>query len=544
MTNVAPPRQVLRGSRLDWRFLLPTCAEPLAHLVLLGAPASLAARVLEAGLAQRVSVALPEAGTADAVAAFSLARVAVRDLAECLRPGGVLYSEVDRRTGGQWRLTPRRARAQLRAAGLVPTGTYWAAPNFDACRRYVPLDGPEAMRWYLSALFVSGSPGHRLLAGALRLGLGAGVLPALVPCFALTATTALPPAASAAWWTAGVARPLVLTSGHDSGSRTVLLPFQRGDRRPRTVVKIAAHAALNANTAGEQATLATLHGRLGGALQRTVPRPLGEALAGGLRASLESSAPGQSLVASSGAWPASFHRQVADLQLMARWLSGFHAQVGAPAGVWDAALFARWLAEPLEAYAATFGLTPAEAALFDQTRAQGQALLGKPLPLVWLHYDFAPWNLFRHGQTLTVIDWETGRGAEHRWGPGLYDLLYGVTYWHHVVRRLHTEAAELEGLAALFGGAAPGGRYVEAAHHVIRGYLAEQGVDVAFVPVMLVALWVEQALHRVKRGQALGAAPAAQPAARAASRPVRYLGVLAEQRAALRATWDVNHAGA
>ena len=187
------------------------------------------------------------------------------------------------------------------------------------------------------------------------------------------------------------------------------------DRRPRAVVKVAAHAALNANTAGEQATLSTLHGRLDGALGRTVPRPLGEATAGTLRASLESSAPGQSLVVSSGAWPASFRRQTADLQLMARWLSAFHTQLRAGgAGVWDEALFTQWLVAPCDAYAATFGLTAAEAALFAQTLAQGQALLGKRLPLVWLHYDFGPWNLFRQGRTLTVIDWETGRagGAE------------------------------------------------------------------------------------------------------------------------------------
>ena len=43
---------------------------------------------------------------------------------------------------------------------------------------------------------------------------------------------------------------------------------------------------------------------------------------------------------------------------------------------------------------------------------------------------------------------------------------------------------------ALFAGATPTDRYLRAARGVIQAYLAEQGLNPAFVPVMLVALWL------------------------------------------------------
>jgi hypothetical protein len=317
----------------------------------------------------------------------------------------------------------------------------------------------------------------------------------------------------------------VLTSGQDNGSRTVVLPFRPGSRQPAAVLKVSAHAHLNANTAHEQAALAELHQLLDTALKPTIPQPLGLQRLGQMTVSMESCAPGHTLVVSSGRWPAQFTRQRDDLRLAAHWLAEFHRQTQTGGGRWDPPAHERWIAGPLEAYGATFGVTPDEAGLFNRVEAQSQALCGAILPMVRIHYDFGPWNLYRHHTAFTVIDWEFGRTAQpdHQ-GPALYDLLYFVTYWHHVVHHLHTEAAELDGLYRLFVAPASGDRHVAAAHAAIADYLAALGINPRFVPVMLVCLWVEQALHRFARRQTLGDVPAD---ARAGNRCIRYLGVLA-----------------
>jgi hypothetical protein len=526
-----------RRGRVDWRFLMPISDRAFSYLVLLGGTAELAERVIETGVARQVGAALPEAHSADAVVVLSGVAVPAREIARCLTAGGALYYEVDRRLPRCLADTPGRVRRRLARAGLTPTGVYWAAPNFANCKRYIPLDAPGPLRWYLSALYVAGSPFHRLLEIGMRLSVAGSLngFAAIAPCFAVTAIAG--PAGSAAPAANGQpafphflgalgTRPMVITSGQDDGSRTVVLPFGPGSQQPGAVFKVSAHARLNGNTEREQAVLSEIHTRLDESMRRTVPRPLGVQRLGHLTVSTESCASGQTLVVTSGRWPASFQQQVDDLGLAANWLSQFHRQASAGGGRWDEAAHARWVETPLAAYAQAFGLTPDEAALFANVRKVARALCGVPLVLVWMHYDFGPWNLFRDQDELMVIDWEFGRNWERdRFGPALHDLLYFVTYWYHVVKRLNTEAAELDGLRRLFIAPDCADRRTAAAHKVIAEYMAALDIDARFLPIMLVTMWIEQALYRFSRRQALGEV---QPDARAGNRYVRYIEVLAK----------------
>src|SRR5688572_29421677 len=82
--------------RLDWRFLLPRPpGGSYQHLIVLGGTRNLVDTIAEPGLAQRVSTQLPADKSADAVVALHDAHIMVGAAATCLRPGGVLYQEIE-----------------------------------------------------------------------------------------------------------------------------------------------------------------------------------------------------------------------------------------------------------------------------------------------------------------------------------------------------------------------------------------------------------------------------------------------------------------
>jgi hypothetical protein len=235
---------------------------------------------------------------------------------------------------------------------------------------------------------------------------------------------------------------------------------------------------------------------------------------------------GHSISVSSGGWHVPFQQQVSDLYLAADWLRQFHRETqlanNQPINTEPTCLINNLLSE----YVQTFGQTATEKQLFELTRQQANALEGTFLPIVLMHYDFGPWNLYRNGNKLAVIDWEFGRDWERgRFGPALCDLLYFVTYWTHVVCRLHTEADELRGLYDLFIKRDFGDERTAKVHRVIDEYMRALNIDPRFLPVLLVYTWVEQALHRTHRKQMVGEVEAAL---RDNNRIVKYIGVLAD----------------
>ena len=542
--------------RLDWRFLLPQPpAGQFRHLRLYGGPPGLADLIVAAKLAARVTGddtgGQPDA--ADAVVILGDSQVSLAQAAAGLTAGGVLYQEIARRSVVSLRLTPGRIRQRLEHAGLALTGLYWAAPNFETCRRYIPLDAPGAVRWYLSSLFVAGTPVHRLARALLQAAVNGHShrLGWFVPCLSVTAI-----AGSAGTMTDVPApsvlsrpeirrllpqpglRPLVLTSGQDDASRLVMLPFApcqadpaaaTADQttQPIAIIKIATHPAFNAATELEQVVLQTVRARLDPPLRRSIPAALGGFRYGDLAVGVEGIAPGRSLWVSSGGWGTSPTAKIADLTLGARWLTAFHAQTEERRLVWDQAAIANWIDAPLAAYAQAQSLTTGEHKLFALTLARAHSLVGATLPLAWQHHDFAPWNIYRAGDQFTVIDWEFNRGWDAtRAGPGLCDLLYFVTHWYIIAHHLYTEAAELRGLHSLFLDPARQTRTLRAARRALADYLAAHAIDRGFLPLLLVHTWVERAVYGRGGAQTLDARAGAN---RAADRCVRYIQTFADQ---------------
>jgi hypothetical protein len=538
MTNHPGIGRQVSLCQADWRFLLPyPPTGSFQHLVLLGGPAGLAERLVDVGFARRVSCEIPRARTADSVVVLHNAQVALRDAAGCLVSGGALYYEIDRRSPSRLVLTPARMQHALRDVGLTPRGVYWVIPNFTHCRRYLPLDVPEALRWYITTLFPAMTLLDRLFEMGIRTltGFNCDRLAPLVPCYSVTATAG--PTRDAAPSVLGRPShlielqrpgllPFVLTSGYDEGSRVVMLPFARDSMQPIVVLKISRLSEFNTNTEREQETLATIRARLDATMRQTIPRPLGVLRYGKLTVGIESYAPGHSLVVSSGRWGIPLHRKIDDLRLAADWLSEFHRQAQISLLRWNDPEIRKWVEAPIAAYGRAFGIEANEERLFTEVRERARLLSGTSLPIVWQHNDFGPWNLYRAGREFTVIDWEFGHGPERdRFGPALCDLLYFVTHWSYFAHRLHDEAAQLRAFRELFFEPDHAGIDAKAIHEVIAEYLAKLGIDQRYFPLLLVYTWIDRARDHFDRRQILGEVGAD---VRSGNRYVKYIGILAD----------------
>lgn len=158
---------------LDWRFLLP---RPLAGrwAVAGGAPPGLAPAL---GSVPGCVVVPVEAGGLDGLVARDVRPHELVLLAGALASGGLLYLEVDHRTGTGSHRSHRRAVAR---AGVDVLGEHWHAPDFEHRTRIVPLGGRAGLRDTLAR-----HEGRRAGALVAAVGRAAGRLGALdlaVPC--------------------------------------------------------------------------------------------------------------------------------------------------------------------------------------------------------------------------------------------------------------------------------------------------------------------------------------------------------------------------
>jgi hypothetical protein len=526
----------------DWRYLLPSpAATNYAHVVLRGGPDGLDQQLLNVGFARRVTRAMPTDHTADAVILLdgAASRAALTAAAQALAPGGVLYCEVDRRAAASMSLTPAALRRVLRGLGLEPAGLYWPLPNFAACKRYVPVDTTGAFRWYATTLHTSASIWQHVLKAGLRLvtgGYRSRAVGRLLPWYAMTATAGqrgdqraeiLRNPAYPAPLRDPALRPLLLTSGQDDGSRVIVLPFDTRTKQPLAVLKVARLQAFNINIEGEQNTLAELRARLDEPLRRGIPKPLGVYTHGAVAVGVETCARGQSLFDANIRWRATATETIDNLRVAANWLTQFHLQTQTPGAESGVAALRERAASVVERYAEGFGSDAAEQLLFSRTLAAATALTPLPLPLPFVrqHNDFGPWNLYRAGTKLTVIDWEFGWGPGFdRFGPPACDLLYLITHWSYSARKLFTPTAELRGFRQLFLARDAADDYIAAARDVLDAYLAALAIDRRLVPVLLVYAWADRAVKRLDRKRLLGVASATP---RASDRFVAYVELLA-----------------
>jgi hypothetical protein len=516
---------------LDWRFLLPTPPESgFRHLLLLGGSASMRELICATGLAQRVSLTVPREQSVDAVVILRRAEVSPAAVAHALAPGAVLYWELDRRQRARLTYTPVHIRRHLYNAGFKPTGFYWVRPNFANPQLYIPLD-TQALCWYLDRLFVAKTLALRIIEPGLRLlaRLGSRSLAFLAGCAAVTAVVgpthpAAPsvlasPALPAVLRTPTL-RPLMLTAGGDDFNRVILLPFAPDSTEPVAVVKLSRHPSRNQHTENEQVVLAALQKEVAQPIQQALPQALGSFQWREIRVGVESCVPGQLLLAATGRWGVSLKQKIEQIQDAATWLTEFHGQVQRGRMVWDKAAIQQWVEQHLVAYQQAFGLTPGEEQLFAAVRKHARSLIGRTLPIVWEHYAFSDWNIYRDGQRTYVVDWE---GASE--GLPLFDLLYLVIHSAYVARNLSDDAAQLRCFRAIFCTGAQTDPLAPIAQEWVTHYMRRIEIDPRFYPMLLVLLWVIRALSRFDRQVGLQQNEGDR---RSDNQYVRYLAVLAD----------------
>jgi hypothetical protein len=494
--------------RADWRFLLPgPRSGVLEHLVVIGGPRGLTDLLQEAGAARRVTHVLPPGRQPDAIALLADAAITPEAAATALGTHGVLYVEVDRRTRGRRRLTPAGLERRLRRAGLSVVGRHWVVPEPAHARRYLPLDAPGALEWFLTTLQPAKSLAATLVVHGLR-RLAAGATSRIapwVPCYGITAIRGeprLPALLERSELPGGRMGPgtrtALVTSGEDDGSRVVLLPFAAGARAPQVALKATRIERFNGHTEREQSLLRRLRARLEPALRSSLPEPFGCFRHGQSVVGMESVAPGSAMTVTSGKWGGSIAVALTDLRAATEWLTAFHSQaaVGACWTPERAAATMRRIGE----YRGRFAPPPGVGRLLDLAGERAAALAGHPLPIVWLHNDYGPWNIYRLGNRLTVIDWEFGGEDETaRHGPALADLIYFVTVWGARVWRLNPPDGESTALRRLFTAPEPRDEIARAAGAALLEYMRRLAVEPRFLPLLLVHTWLERALERQDR---------------------------------------------
>ena len=519
----------------DWRFLLPGSRDGVyGHLALLGAPEALADSLLRSGIARRVSREVPHDGGADALVVLSGARVSLDSAFRCLAPGGAFYLEIDRRRVNHLAWSAQRVERTLRRAGLTPTAAYWVLPSFEAAACYCPLGRPGALRWCLTALYPATGLLRRLIRFGAAAWLGRRRAETAPPgiCFAVTGTAGPPSAPLPGPLGSALPdgrsmpeeiRPVMLTRGSDDFTRVILLPFAKDARAPDGVLKVGRFPERNSGTEAEQQVLGRIRDSLSAPWRDSVPEPRGLARWGALSLGWESCAPGRLLSTTPvGPGRAARGRLLQELESVTEWLVALHGSRAFPPETWGDAALQRWVEAPLTAYAECFGLTGSESDLFRLARARGDALRGVAIPIVWEHYDLGPWNVYRDGHRLCVIDWENSTPK-----LPLADLLYFVTHWSARARSVRGDEADLRHFQELFCRRDHPDPYLAAAHRAIGTYSSRLALDQRVYPLILLRLWVLHAVGLAARGRIAGGAA---HASRAGNRFVQYVELLADTR--------------
>ena len=537
MKTVPPCRGLARD--IDWRFLLPNPSdEPFEHLVLLGGSQAIGQTILDLGVARHVSYAMTTGVPADAVIGLAGTNASLSAAAQTLTENGVLYWEIDRRTPSGLLMTPSRLKQQLTRLGLRGSTSYWVSRDFTQRLMYLPLNGKGALTWYLQTLFRKRTWGRRVTHAVLDATARYCGLSAIAPCYAVTAVRGgnPSPAIVAKAATEGVpvaqdAQAVFLAHGSTDWNRLVVLLFEPDGQAPIAAIKAPRIARFNREIQWEHDVLR--------ALNQDLPRELAESIPrsrifrwNDLSVSIETCVSGASL--NCRARPAG-EGALNDLHSAVEWLAHFHRHttiVRVPARKWARRHFDRVYGK----YAKTFGLTAAEAQLFDDLRRSIEQLNMETLPIVWQHADLGPPNLYLDDGKVSVIDWETARR-----GPPLQDLLYLVADWTAAVTGQTSDLEAQQNFRSLYCEDGPAGTFFDSVHQEIADYMHGTGIAASLFPVLLVFTFVDKALERVRRLTTLGRSSANR---REGNRFVDYVGVLAAGACTHRRTTTTRITGA
>jgi hypothetical protein len=487
--------------RVDWRFLLPTGDGPLDRLRLVGGDASIAGQIVAVGLARTVVTGAEDRSPVDAVVTLGGDPGDLPRLLAGLRPGGVLYCEVDRGASGTLAWSPARLSRRLRKAGMS-TAAYWRRRRAGHDNLLLPLDVPGAVPWYLREVMDQRGPVRRVARGTLRLlvrrnghrlGLVARRYAVVGVAGSPDSHPGLLPAPGLLGPGAGDTLPAMLAGGEGAWSRVVLLPFTGTDRQPRAVLKLPRTREHNGATEREQRTLRRVRSALPPDLADGLPSVQGTRTWSGLCVGSESFVAGRPVALAS--------RRTAETSTLdgaVDWLIRLDLATARALASADRRGAGEVLDESFRETVDALRLP------FDADAVCGRfgaERVGDPsIPVVWQHCDLTPFNLRWGNGRHALVDWESARP-----GPALCDLLYLLLHWQWTgLPSFGAAPAEVFHAVFLSRHGVPASK----ASAQVRRYCAALHVDDALVGPLLLRMLSQQALDRAERVRDVGLDPA------------------------------------
>jgi hypothetical protein len=474
---VTPESPVAQTSDLraaDWRFLLGSWRFRRILCLPGSSPGQSAAAVAD----EVVAPPVPD-GSCDLVLARDPTPAAVAVAHRALGPGGQFHATWTWKARSRGLPLERR----LAEAGFTDILTYWPWPP-DAPQIRVPLRRAAASAMFLDLQAAPGSLRRRLRAELRRRAWNAlRRLDLLSPVQTVAGIRAVAdePALSAleavtvGLLDASPAALLLRTPGFRESNRVIGLVFLgKGSEDQVVVVKTVRDQRWSAALGREAANLvAAAHASPG---LSGVPRVLGRSSLGGTDALVESHVGGTPMHHLVG------HAPDARLAVLAiDWLARFARLTRrAPTMAW------RGTAERvLEQFESDFGdVVRPELLALTRRRLDG---LG-PLPTVFEHRDFAPWNLVVDGHDLGVHDWES---AEPDGIPAL-DPVYFMTYLALLRHRATEPPAAREAYRRAWGTRSLGAA-------MLRRYASAVGLPPDAARVLRLLVWPLHAASEFRR---------------------------------------------
>jgi hypothetical protein len=471
--------------RADWRYLMSNPWPPKSTCF----GGELLAQAVQTISTQYIPPDAVQSGECDLIAATNPDRAALHKAWQALRPGGNFYSEwVSPLAGGALGVHQR-----LEAAGFVDVVCYWPwpVPGFSPALFWLPLEAPQAVRYFLSSRPLPTHPAARLGHQALQMLWSLAWRSRLLVPVCATARKAdsspkthfLDEELFAQLGVGELRQPdyLLWTGGRRSINKVVLYRFAAGEAMPGVVVKMPRIAEAAAALRHEAHILQSLHARKREAAAHA-PAVLFLQEWGGMPALGETAFFGQPLYA------VMKKENILGLAIqVTEWLASL-AMDGpvSPRPVW----WERLVEPALGDFEQSFGSVLAPSVL-----PGCRAILNRlsDLPQAFEHRDCSPWNLLITSDgELAVLDWES---AEPEGLPGL-DLAYFLAY-----------------LAFFLEGAMKTGNFIEAYRHSLapatftgrlqavcqQRYIERTGLDpVVWQPLRLLA-WLIHARSEIRQ---------------------------------------------
>jgi hypothetical protein len=209
--------------------------------------------------------------------------------------------------------------------------------------------------------------------------------------------------------------------------KLIVFVLAAGEARPRCVIKIPRSRRENESLAHEHWMITELRRRRGPAGAGELPEPLAAPLVQGWQVVVEKMLPGQ-LFSSEVPLGEHFSLSLAGQQLrqirdwLVAWQRAAHPEVRPLTSDDVQALFVA----PIKEAQRTAELRPHELVFLDQLGQRAESLVGRRVPLGFVHGDLRPGNILCVKQQLCVLDWQFG---EMRALPLLDWFEFGYRYF-------------------------------------------------------------------------------------------------------------------